>query len=59
MEFLDELKPMDRLADAPVRMPIVDKHKDMGVVLSGKLEAGTVRVGDSLLVMPNRVKPNS
>ena len=37
------------------RMPIIDRVKDMGAVAMGKVESGTVRVGDSLLLMPNKV----
>jgi len=37
------------------RMPIIDKFKDMGTVIMGKVESGSVREGDSLLVMPNKV----
>jgi translation elongation factor EF-1alpha len=37
-------------------MPIIDKYKDMGTVVMGKIESGTIREGDSLLVMPNKVK---
>jgi peptide chain release factor subunit 3 len=36
-------------------MPIIDKYKDMGTVVMGKLESVTIREGDSLLVMPNKV----
>lgn len=36
-------------------MPIIDRVKDMGAVVMGKVESGTVRVGDSLLLMPNKV----
>jgi len=36
-------------------MPIIDKYKDMGTVVMGKIESGTIREGDSLLVMPNKV----
>ena len=36
-------------------MPIIDKFKDMGTVVMGKIESGTIREGDSLLVMPNKV----
>ena len=36
-------------------MPIIDKYKDMGTVVMGKIEAGTIREGDSLLIMPNKV----
>jgi translation elongation factor EF-1alpha len=36
-------------------MPIIDKYEDMGTVAMGKIESGTIREGDSLLVMPNKV----
>lgn len=36
-------------------MPIIDKYKDMGTVLMGKIESGTIYEGESLLVMPNKV----
>lgn len=37
------------------RMPIIDKFKDMGTVVMGKVESGSIREGDSLVVMPNKV----
>ncbi|GKV49633.1 hypothetical protein SLEP1_g56374 [Rubroshorea leprosula] len=40
----------------PFRMPIIDKFKDMGTVIMGKVESGTMREGDSLLVMPNKAQ---
>lgn len=36
-------------------MPIIDKFKDMGTVTMGKVESGTIREGDSLFIMPNKV----
>ena len=36
-------------------MPIIDKFKDMGTVVMGKIESGTVRDGDTMVVMPNKV----
>lgn len=36
-------------------MPILDKFKDMGTVVMGKVESGSIREGDSLLIMPNKV----
>lgn len=36
-------------------MPIVDKYKDMGTVVMGKVEAGECKKGQNLMVMPNRV----
>lgn len=38
-------------------MPIIDKFKDMGTVVMGKVESGSVTEGDTLLVMPNKVFP--
>lgn len=35
-------------------MPLVDKYKDMGTVVLGKVESGTVTKGTILLLMPNR-----
>ena len=35
-------------------MPISEKYSDMGTIVVGKLEAGKLRKGDSLLLMPNR-----
>lgn len=37
------------------RLPIIDKFKDMGTVVMGKVESGSVREGDGLLIMPNKV----
>lgn len=35
-------------------MPIVDKYKDMGTVVMGKVESGECRKGSSLMIMPNK-----
>lgn len=35
-------------------MPIIDKYKDMGTVVMGKVESGAVKKGAQLLFMPNR-----
>lgn len=42
--------------DGPFIMPVVDKYKDMGTVVMGKVEAGTTRKTSTLLLMPNRVR---
>lgn len=36
-------------------MPIIDRYKDMGTFVMGKVESGEAKKGQSLLVMPNRV----
>ncbi|XP_009391453.2 uncharacterized protein LOC103977614 [Musa acuminata AAA Group] len=47
-----EVPPRD--PNGPFRLPIIDKYKDMGIVVMGKVESGSIREGDSLLVMPNK-----
>ncbi|KAF3853304.1 hypothetical protein F7725_013992 [Dissostichus mawsoni] len=37
-----------------VRLPIVDKYKDMGTVILGKLESGCISKAQQLIMMPNR-----
>ncbi|CEH14007.1 eukaryotic polypeptide chain release factor 3 [Ceraceosorus bombacis] len=55
LSFLDDLSLADRKINDPLKMPITEKYADMGTVVVGKLEAGSVRKGDSILVMPNAV----
>ncbi|KAK9164811.1 hypothetical protein Scep_000002 [Stephania cephalantha] len=55
-EVLDTIEIPLRDPKGPFRMPILDKFKDMGTVVMGKIESGSVREGDSLLVMPNKVQ---
>lgn len=52
--FIDQLPSLNRKQEGPFIMPIVDKYKDMGTVVMGKVESGTVKKGQNLLVMPNR-----
>ncbi|KAL0004201.1 hypothetical protein SO802_011762 [Lithocarpus litseifolius] len=35
-------------------MPIIEKFKDMGIVVMGKVESGSVCDGDSMVVMPKK-----
>ncbi|XP_076852218.1 G1 to S phase transition 1, like isoform X2 [Brachyhypopomus gauderio] len=51
---LDSLPNFTRSSDGPVRLPIVDKYKDMGTVILGKLESGSISKAQQLVVMPNR-----
>lgn len=52
--IMDRMEVMERDPSGPFRMSVLDKYKDMGVIVMGKSESGTVNVGDSLLLMPNR-----
>jgi len=55
LQLLDDLKPMERLANGPLRIPIISKYRDRGcTVVTGKVESGTVSKGDSVIIMPNK-----
>ncbi|CAL8283256.1 unnamed protein product [Boreogadus saida] len=51
---LDSLPSLRRSNDGPVRLAIVDKYKDMGTVILGKLESGIICKAQQLVMMPNR-----
>jgi peptide chain release factor subunit 3 len=55
IEALDNLPPLERNKESALRLPILSKYKDMGTMVEGKVEQGTVKPGDKLWVMPNRV----
>ncbi|KAI6657532.1 Eukaryotic peptide chain release factor GTP-binding subunit ERF3A isoform X1 [Oopsacas minuta] len=54
IEYLDSLPPVARLFEGPFRLPIVDKMKDMGTVVLGKIESGSVTAGQQMMMMPNK-----
>ncbi|KAJ6647828.1 Eukaryotic peptide chain release factor GTP-binding subunit ERF3A, partial [Pseudolycoriella hygida] len=54
--FIDQLPSLNRKLEGPFIMPIVDKYKDMGTVVMGKVESGSAKKGQNLLVMPNRTQ---
>jgi len=56
MSYLDGLPAVERKADAPLRIPVVDSFKDRGLtVIMGKIEAGTISVGQNIFLMPGKV----
>jgi len=55
LEVLDDMKPIERNDEGPIRFPVVDKYKDLGILYAvGKIEAGTINKGQQILIMPNR-----
>ena len=54
IEFLDNMPLNDRNISAPLMMPISEKYKDMGTMVVGKIESGTIKLGDKLSLMPNK-----
>jgi translation elongation factor EF-1alpha len=55
IQILDELPVPPREECGHLRIPILDKMIDRGVVVFGKVESGTVRLGDNLIIMPSGV----
>ncbi|RAL62578.1 hypothetical protein DID88_004427 [Monilinia fructigena] len=47
---------LERKINAPFMMPINGKYRDMGTLVEGKIEAGVVKKGMNLVMMPNREK---
>lgn len=55
LDYLESLPSFKRLSEGPVRIPIVDKYKDMGTIALGKIESGQVFLSQKLILMPNKV----
>jgi len=56
LEILDELPVDDRDPNGPLRIPILDKMKDATkMIIFGKVECGTVKLGDKLSLSPNNL----
>ena len=56
IDYLDSLPTINRTNNGPLRMPIIDKYKDMGTVVMGKIESGMIKLNEKFLVMPNKTK---
>jgi peptide chain release factor subunit 3 len=54
LEYLDDMKALERKLNAPFMMPIAAKYKDMGTMIEGKIESGIIRKESKYLMMPNR-----
>lgn len=53
IEALDALPVEKRNPDGPVRIPVLDKMRDQGVIAHGKIESGTIHVGDKIMLLPS------
>ena len=56
LELLDGISIGGRDPDAALRVPVLDKYIDRGIICMGKVEAGTVREGMELTIMPQNTK---
>ncbi len=55
LEVLDDLPVPSRDEKGALRVPILDKMFDRGVVAFGKVESGTICIGDKLKIMPSGI----
>jgi len=53
MELLDTIKLEERFPKGPLRIPILDKMKEKDLIIHGKVENGTIKLGDKLALMPS------
>jgi len=54
MELLDKLQLKDRNPEAALRIPVIDRYTDRGIIAMGKVESGIARPGQKILMMPTR-----
>ena len=54
LEYLDNMKKLERKLGAPFMMPVGAKYRDLGTMIEGKVEAGVLKKGQAYVMMPNR-----
>ncbi|KAH8129013.1 hypothetical protein FP744_10007545 [Trichoderma asperellum] len=54
LEYLDGMQALERKVNAPFMMPINAKYRDLGTMVDGKIEAGVIKKGMSLIMMPRK-----
>ena len=54
LDYLDNLKSLERKLNAPFMMPVNGKYRDMGTMVEGKIEAGAIKKSATYIMMPNR-----
>ncbi len=54
VEALDHFKPRPQLVELPLRLPVQDVYKfDERRIIAGRIESGTIKVGDTLVFSPS------
>lgn len=54
LEYLDGMQALERKVNAPFMMAVAGKYRDMGTMIEGKIEAGVIKKGMTLTMMPNK-----
>jgi len=55
LDIFDSLELPERNPNGPIRIPVLDKIKDRGMVVFGKVESGTINMGEKLTLMPANI----
>lgn len=55
LQILDSLEPPKRDPNGPLRMTILDRYRDGGIHVMGKIESGKLSHGQSYIVLPSKV----
>lgn len=53
---LDALQISGRNPDGPLRIPCLDRYFERGTIVLGKIESGTLRVDDEVVIAPTKKK---
>ena len=53
IETLDNIVLAGRDPNAPVRLPVIDRYTDRGLIVMAKVESGTVVKGMDLVIAPS------
>jgi peptide chain release factor subunit 3 len=56
LSLLDTLEIAGRDPEAPLRIPVLDRYTDRGIISMGKVESGIIRPGMKVTIMPTRNK---
>ena len=57
LEYLDEISLPERKPLGPLRIPVIDKFKDQGILYAyGKVESGTIIEEQIVTLLPQRVQ---
>ena len=55
MELLESVELPQRVYEGPIRIPVLDKLKDKGTDIFGKVHCGKIQLGSKLIVMPYKI----
>lgn len=53
LDILDGIEHSERFPEGPLRISILDKIKDKDLIAYGKVENGTIKLGDKLAIFPS------